>query len=130
MTSQSVLRSNQVSVPVDFDLGRGYGSMGSGLPADFLKSEPQQVLVTIAALFATPMVEHANVLSQAVSYLALFASGARVILTKQQFRKLERRVRQYASIMRAEQFAGTQNEAFANYVLKHAVKRAKAESII
>src|SRR5207248_2018514 len=101
--------------------------------------EKAQVCATIAMLYLHPNVGgeesetergKANKLAQAVSMLALYAGGSAVTLEKQQFRLLERRVRTYASYMRAPHYDGTFNGPFAEYVLRHAVKRAKAEKVI
>jgi hypothetical protein len=123
----------QTTAPVDFEKGRGYGEMGVGLQDNFLSvGNNEQICSTIAMLYLHPNVEgtaRANQLSQAMSMLALYAGGAAVQLNKQQFRLLERRVRTYASYMRAPQFDGTFNLAFAKYVLKHAVKRAKKDGL-
>jgi hypothetical protein len=128
-------RSNmvQTNAPVDFNSGRGFGQMGLGLQDNFLQvGTREQVCSTISLLYMHPNVEgtaRANKLSQAMSMLALYAGGAAVKLDKQQFRLLERRVREYASYMRAPQFDGTFNLPFAQYVLKHAVKRAKKDGL-
>jgi hypothetical protein len=113
---------------VDFETGRGFGDVSTGLPEDFLEGDKQTVLVTIATIFTHPNPMSLTMEAQAVAYLALFAAGAQVALTKQQFRQLERRVETYESWMRG--ISRQRNEAFAAYVRKHAVRRAKAAGII
>ena len=65
-----------------------------------------------------------------MSVLALYAGGVAVTLTTRQFRLLERRVRTYASYMRADCFAKTRNHELAQWVLRQAVRRAKTEKVI
>jgi hypothetical protein len=120
----------QINVAVDFTQGRGFGNMGLGLPSNFLTGEPTKVCATIAALYMNPDATKTNKYSQAMTFLALYASGAHVCLDKQQFRQLERVVREYQSIMRASQYEHTMNASFAGYVLKRAVKRAKQHKTI
>lgn len=124
----------QVNVGVDFSQSRGFGSMGVGLPTNFLTFDRRDVCGTIAALYNNPEDEdgkrRTTTLSRAMVQLALFAGGFNVTLDTQQFRKLERRVRRYASIMEAPQYDGSNNLGFARYVLKHAADRAKTEKTI
>lgn len=126
--------SKTADVSVDFTQGRGFGRMGEGLPADFLDTrEPLVVTSTIAALYANPEDEDGrltNKYSRAMVSLALFAGGCPVTLTKQQYRKLERRVRDYASFMDCEQYEGAYNLSFARYVLRHARRRAQGDGVI
>jgi len=65
-----------------------------------------------------------------MTQLALYAGGFGVTLNTQQFRKLERKVSEYAGIMQAPQYSNTNNPGFARYVLRHAAKRAKVEKVI
>lgn len=136
----------QVNTSVNFDNGRGFGTMTAGLPRDFLQGEPLHVCATIAALFLHPEpVQHKHQAldgtcdrskvrvtldSQAVGYLALYGGGVAVTLTTKQFRKLERRVRHYMSLMRSHHFEHTGNLEVAIYVLDRAIKRARAEMVI
>ncbi|MBZ0188945.1 MAG: hypothetical protein K8F91_22060 [Candidatus Obscuribacterales bacterium] len=130
------MKSNaNTSVQVDFEQGRGFGRMGLGLPQDFLDSNnPLVVASTIAALYTNPEDEdgarRTNKYSRAMVSLALYAGGCPVSLTKQQYRKLERRVRDYASIMDCHEYEGSNNLSFARYVLRNAKRRAKNESVI
>jgi len=122
------------SVGVDFETGRGFGPMGDGLQANFITFDRQMVCGTIAALYNNPLdsddARRTNSMSRAMTQLALYAGGFAVKLTKQQYRQLERAVRRYASCMEAPQYDGTNNLAFARYVLTHAKSRAKSEKII
>ena len=134
MTTQKN-RGPQNNAGVNFDEGRGYGSMGAGLHRDFLTFDKLQVGATIAALYFNPEdgedgPRRSNCASRAMVSLALYASGSMVTLNRQQFRGLERRVRRYASEMAAPMYENANNLGFARWVLKHAVKRAKTEKVI
>ena len=113
---------------VDFENGRGFGPMAAGLTTDFLQGNKKAVLTTIAFLFTHPNPLRVNTYCQAITMLALFASGALVSLTKQQFRRLERTVKDYESYMRG--LAQPLNESLAAYVRKQSVRRAKTVGII
>lgn len=131
---------------VDFDNGRGFGSMMAGLPRNFLDGEPLHVCATIAAIYLHPepvQYKHqaldgtcdrskvrVTLDSQAVGYLALYAGGVAVRLSTKQFRKLERRVRHYMSLMRAPHFEHTGNLEIATYVLDRALRRARTDEVI
>jgi hypothetical protein len=123
----------QVAVAVDFNEGRGFGRMGEGLPSNFLTFDRMMVCGTIAALYNNPFDEdgerRTNKQSRAMTQLALYAGGFAVKLNKQQFRRLERTVRTYASVMEAPQYEGANNLGFAKYVLRHAANRAKTECL-
>ncbi len=127
-------KSPQVNVGVDFEQSRGFGPMGSALPKNFLTFDRMNVCGTIAALYNNPNdadgARRTTKESRAVTQLALYAGGFMVSLTKAQFRRLERVVRNYASIMEAPNYEGTNNLSFARYVLRHAENRAKAEKVI
>jgi len=114
---------------VDFAMGRGYGNMGAGLPADFLKRDRLTVCATIAALYNQHVAERTNEFSRAMVMLALYAGGVSVTLTHEQFVGLRRTVREYLCVMRAEHFDGTNNRDFATYVLQHAGQRAATEKV-
>lgn len=116
---------------VDFDCGRGYGSMDSGLSAGFDASAPRQdKLLSFAAMFAHINPGRTNSASQAVVYLALYALGSRVSLSKQQFRSLERRVKTYLSTMKAERLRDLPNGSRAHYVLVQALRRARKNGLV
>lgn len=128
------------NVGCDFETGRGFAPIGVGLPRNFLSLEKTTVCLSIAALYSNPCdgdldgnsvagKRTTSEYSRAMAYLAMYAGNSYVTLTTRQFRKLERRVRKYASFMRSDD-KYAQNLAFANYVLRHAVKRAKAEKVI
>lgn len=127
-------KNPQINVAVNFEDSRGYGAMGQGLPTNFLTFDRAYVCGTIAALYNNPSDDdgqrRTTKASRAMTQLALYAGGFGVTLTTQQFRKLERKVSDYASTMSAAQFAGTNNLGFARYVLRHAAKRAKVEKVI
>lgn len=137
MTTKNAKQGPQVNVGVNFDEGRGYGSMGAGLHRNFI-AEGDKLLVgaTIAALYHNPNDSGADgkrrtcEVSRAMVQLALYASGCAVTLDRKQFRALERRVRRYASEMDCSHFEHTNNLTMARWVLKHAVARAKAEKVI
>lgn len=133
MTQTQKKQNPQVNVAVDFEQGRGFGPMGVGLPTTFLTFDRAYVCGTIAALYMNPNDEdgkrRTNKFSRAVAQLALYAGGFGVTLNTQQFRKLERKVGEYLDLMNA-QFPNTNNPGYARYVLRHAVKRAKTESVI
>jgi hypothetical protein len=124
----------QVSVAVDFEVSRGFGPMGTGLPSNFLTFDRGHVCGTIAALYMNPVDEdgdrRTNKASRAMTQLSLYAGGFAVTLTTQQFRQLERKVREYAGLMQAPNYDGTNNLGFARYVLRHAAIRAKTEKVI
>lgn len=139
-------KNPQINATVDFAKGRGFGTMTLGLPRNFLTGDPLHVCATIAALFLHPEpVQHQHqsldgtcdrskvrvtLDSQAVGYLALYAGGVAVTLDKKQFRKLERRVRHYMSLMRAPHFEHTGNLEVATFVLDRAITRARTEMVI
>lgn len=127
-------KNPQVSVAVDFESGRGFGNMGEGLPSNFLTFDRAYVCGTLAALYNNPNDEdgkrRTNKFSRALTQLALYAGGFGVKLSKQQFRRLERIVREYAGLMQAPQFETWNNLGFARYVLRHAAVRAKEAQII
>lgn len=127
-------KNPQINVAVNFEDGRGFGPMGQGLPTNFLTFDRAYVCGTIAALYNNPVDDdgkrRTNKSSRAMTQLALYAGGFGVTLNTQQFRKLERKVTEYAGIMAAEMYSGTNNQGFARYVLRHAAKRAKAEKVI
>ncbi|MDZ4836306.1 MAG: hypothetical protein SGJ27_21205 [Candidatus Melainabacteria bacterium] len=124
----------QINVAVNFEEGRGFGPMGAGLPTNFLTFDRGYVCGTIAALYHNPSdddgTRRTNTSSRALTQLAMYAGGFGVTLDTRQFRKLERKVREYAGIMEAPQYATTNNLAFARYVLRHAAARAKVEKVI
>lgn len=127
----------QINAGVNFDEGRGYGSMGAGLHRNFFASDNKLLVgATIAALYHNPNDSGADgtrrtcEVSRAMVQLALYASGSAVTLDRKQFRPLERRVRRYASEMDCAHFEHTNNLTMARWVLKHAVARAKAEKVI
>jgi hypothetical protein len=115
---------------IDFEKGRGFGPIGVGLPANFLKGEKTVVLTTIAMLFthANPM--RSNTYGQAIAMLALYAAGAQVALTSEQHEMLVDKAAEYESIQRAPIHGHEQNAEFALYVLKHAAERARTEGLI
>lgn len=134
--TQSTRKDPQVNAAVDFTKGRGYGPMGVELHRSFLAKDKLLVGATIAALYANPEDDGdgekrlTNKASRAMVSLALYASGCAVTLDRQQFRRLERRVRRYASEMSSHHFEGWNNLSFAKWVIKHAGNRAKAEKVI
>lgn len=123
-------RENQINVSVDFTRSRGFDDMGRGLHPSILTGEPTKVCATIAALYMNPDPTLTTKYSQAVAFLALYASGAHICLDRQQFRRLEKVVREYRDIMGAPQYEHSLNRSFANYVLKRAVRRAKEHKTI
>lgn len=116
---------------VDFECGRGYGVIGSGLSAEFDETAGRaDRLLTYAALFAHSLPQRTNSSTQAVVYLALWALGSRVSLSKQQFRCLERRVKTYLSCLKSPGFAHLPNGRRAHYVLVQALRRARKDGLI
>jgi hypothetical protein len=116
---------------VDFETGRGYGVMDTGLRQDFdATASRQERLLTYAALFSHANVARTNSGAQAVVYMALFAMDARVSLTVQQFRQLERRVRNYLHRMSATNMRDLPNGRRAHYVLAQARRRARRNKLI
>ena len=134
----------QVNITTNWqDASPGWAPMGVGLPDNFLDGDPALVNTTIAMLCMQPVVwrydQHSagpnpepNVdpLPQAVAILALYAAGASVRLTKQQFRKIEGRVERYLDIVGDEDFMGTKNWDYVNFVRNAAVEQAKRDGII
>lgn len=127
---QTQKSTSKVIVEFNDGRGRGFEPIGVDLPDSFLQQDKKTVLITIALLFAPPDPRCGNRFVQAVYSLALYASGAMVMLTKQQFRQLERRVKDYMSIMRAPVPGYEHNAVLAAYVRRHAVRQAKREGII
>ena len=118
------------SAILDFDMGRGFGPLGAGLPADFLSvTDPVTALTTIAAVFSHPDPTRVNTYTQAVAMLALYGAGARVTLTGAQYGELDEVVEQYESIMKAPKHGHPGNEAMAHFVRLHAAKRANLENL-
>ena len=129
--------------------GRGYGIIDRGLASEFHGAVPsrsaplvtgtskstEQVewerkrLITYAALFAGCETHCCNTSAEAVVFLALYGAGVRVQLTKQQYRKLERRVRDYISTQTSDH--GVQRNAdMASFVVHAAQERARATGVI
>lgn len=127
-------KKNPINVGVDFETGRGFSNMGANLPANFLTFDRAYVCGTLAALYNNPIDEdgqrRSNKFSRALTQLALYAGGFGVVLDKQQFRRLERYVREYAGLMQAPHFETWNNLGFARYVLRHAAIRAREDQVI
>jgi hypothetical protein len=115
---------------IDFSMGRGFGLIGRGLPADFLKGEKTVVLSTIAMLFTNANPMRCNTYGQSLSMLALYAAGAQVALTDDQYEQLVDKAAEYEAIQRAPIHGHEQNAEFALYVLKHAAERARSEGLV
>lgn len=127
---EETAESNAGLAEVDFNAGRGYGELGNGLPADFDATASQyERLVTYAALFAHRKMGPTNRRAQAIVCLALYAAGADVALTHDQFRILERVVRQYLRDMRLPKHGVPVNGDRAHYVLSMARRRARKEGV-
>lgn len=113
-----------VRVCVDFEKGRGFGPMATGLPADYLSGDRVTVLSTLAALYLHPDPARANESSQAVAMLALYGAGARVKLTPEQFLHLDSVAEEYEAIMRGRTQPGhADNENLVNAVRRYAEQR-------
>lgn len=116
-----------VSGVLDLTTSRGFGDMSAGLPEDFLAGNPAEVAATIALRYYHPVEALTTPESRAMVALAWYATGAeRVVLSKQEFRRLERAVKRYASIASGHN-AG--NEQLARFVVRQAVARAKDEGL-
>lgn len=125
-------------VTVDLETGRAYGDMTAGLPESFFAKTTdddagartiRRRLLTYAALFGAVRPELSNRESEAIVSLALYAAGARVGYTRQQFRSLEKRVRAYISSMKDDRFPEGNSRA-ARYVLRRAQSRARGCGVI
>lgn len=115
---------SNVRLSVDFERGRGFGSMATGLPADYLSGGRVTVLSTIAALYLHPDPARANASSQAVAMLALYGAGARVRLTPEQFLQLDSVAEEYESIMRGRTQPGhADNQNLVDAVRRYADRR-------
>ena len=132
------------------DKGRGYGVLDNGLATEFHGTTPpnrrliiegqsktdEQVawerkrLRTYAGLFAGCKPRCCNSAAEAVVFLALYGAGARVELTKQQFRKLERRVREYIGTMTGHERGIQRNADMASFAMHAAQERARAAGVI
>jgi len=110
-------------VSIDFEKGRGFGSMGIGLPEDYLSGDRVTVLSTVAAIFLHPDPALANEFSQAVAMLALYGAGAAVKLSAEQYMQLETVAEEYQAIMRAPDHGNKSNENLADCVRRYAEQR-------
>ena len=135
---------------LDPHAGRGYSVIDRGLASEFHGEVPsrratlvpgapksdEQVewerkrLLTYAALFAGCERHCCNQAAEAVVLLALYGAGVRVELTKQQFRKLERRVRDYIGTMTGHERGIQRNADMASFVVHAAQERARATGVI
>jgi hypothetical protein len=115
---------SNVRLSVDFETGRGFGAMATGLPAEYLSGDRVTVLSTIAALYLHPDPARANEWSQAVAMLALYGAGARVKLTPEQYLQLDSVAEEYEAIMRGRTQPGhADNENLVNAVRRYAEQR-------
>src|SRR5262249_20069379 len=114
---------NKNLVAIDFEKGRGFGPMGSGLPEDYLAGDRVTVLSTIAAIYLHPDPTRANTMSQAVALLALYGAGARVKLTAEQYMQLESEAEEYQAIMRSGLPGYKSNESLVDCVRRYAEQR-------
>ena len=72
---------------------------------------------------------HPNAYVQSLSLLALYASGAEIELSDEDFLLLDQNVEEYASIMASAKYTHTKNRMFAQFVRRHAVIRAQRDGI-
>src|SRR3982750_2189441 len=105
-------KENHMKATIDFGKGRGFGPIGRGLPADFLKGGKTVVLTTIAMLFTNASALRCNSFGQSISMLALYAAGAQVALTDAQYEQLVDFAAEYEAIQRAPIHGHEQNAEF------------------
>jgi len=139
---------------LNFEVGRCFGPVGVGLPANFLDGDPlhttavlafegaeqsafnrlsHRQLTTLAFLYTHPNPMRCNSWGQALAVLALYGAGAQVSLEPEQYRWLDDQVEEYESIMRsseAPQHAQAGNEAFAAYIRRHGRERAREDRLL
>lgn len=129
---KATLHSGQLVVSGEIALSRGLGfSRIEGDAEQFFAGSAQDVLATIAVTYWHPAVERMNAYVTAVNRLALYAAGCDgVEPSKQEFRRLERKLKEYAGILLADEFDGALNHRIVRFVLRHAVARAKGEGLI
>jgi len=121
------MSSNKATI--SFENSRGFSAMGAGLPRNFLKGNPQTVLITIAAIYGHADPTKVTIWSMSMNLLALYAAGAQIELTREQYESLREAVDEYASIQSAPVHGHECNEAYARFVLKHAADRAGFDQI-
>ncbi len=100
-----------------------------GMDADLLTRTRPVACLTIAMMFTSPCGGEANTMIASIVMMALYAGGANALLTAQQFRQLERRVKRYITLVHGRLGPESSNLAMARYVLRHGVTRAKHEGI-
>jgi hypothetical protein len=115
---------------IDLDSGRGYGNVEVGLSPMFELHPRYMQLLTIAGVFAAAKPSCCNTSAEAIVMLALYAAGARMLLTKQQFRTLEDRARKYASTMQFGRYRRYGNRDFAMKALFFARLRARRTGVL
>jgi len=113
---------------VDFEKGRGFGPMGTGLPENYLSGDRVTVLSTIAAIYLHPDPTRANMMSQAVTMLALYGAGAGVRLNAEQYMQLEAQAEEYQATMRSGLPGYKSNESLVHCVRHYAEQRFAHES--
>ena len=142
-------RTNPLALIAPED-GRGYGVLDNGLAIEFHGTTPpnrrliiegqsrtdeqlaweRKRLRTYAGLFAACKPRCCNTAAEAVVFMALYGAGARVELTKQQFRKLERRVREYIGTQTGHERGNQRNADMASFAMHAAQERARAARVI
>lgn len=114
---------NDTRVQIDFEKGRGFGPMGTGLPDTYVSGDRVTVLSTIAAIYLHPDPARATEWTQAVAMLALYGAGAKVQLTAEQYMQLETVAEEYEAIMRSGLPGYKSNENLANAARRYAEQR-------
>lgn len=114
--------------------GRGYGKMAESLDQMWFEERPvdnwsARRLITYAAVMAACKPRLCNPEVEACILLALYAAGARISLTADQFRTLRERAEYYIGRMQDPRYCG-RNLAMATFILGQASLRAGNEDVL